>query len=70
MGERRGTAPRTHFLTRTTTEKLCEVMDRAELHEVAVLSVQHIGGRDWVVITHGVPIPGPAGSRVFHQREE
>jgi hypothetical protein len=70
MTTERGMAPRNHFVTRTTTEKLGEVLDRAELHSVEVLVIAHTGGRDWVVVTRGNPIPGPAGSRVFHQREE
>jgi hypothetical protein len=63
-------APRNHFVNRTTTEKLGEVLDRAEHLDVVVLTIAHTGGRDWVVVTRGNPIPGPAGSRVFHQREE
>ncbi|HET7407964.1 MAG TPA: hypothetical protein VFJ21_12630 [Mycobacteriales bacterium] len=64
-----GMAPRRHFLTRTTTEKLCGVLDAAEDSGVAVLNVSHIGGRDWVVVTRG-PIIGPAGRRVFQPQGE
>lgn len=62
-------APRTHFLARTTTEKLTGVLDDAEHSGASVLVVQHVGGRDWVVITRG-PIIGPAGRRVFKHSEE
>lgn len=67
--ERRGTAPRIHFLHRTTTEKVCDVLDQAELSGAEVLVVEHVGGRDWVVITRG-PIIGSAGRRVFRSSEE
>lgn len=62
-------APPTHFLTRTTTDKVCEVLDRAEAADAAVVVVQFLGGRDWAIVTRGF-VPGPAGSRVFQQREE
>lgn len=62
-------APRLHFLARTTTEKLTGVLDDAERSGAELLAVQHVGGRDWVVITRG-PIIGPAGRRVLQHSEE
>jgi len=62
-------APRLHFLARTTTDKVTGVLDDAERSGAQVLAVQHVGGRDWVVITRG-PILGPAGRRVFTRTEE
>ncbi|MGH3504315.1 MAG: hypothetical protein ACRDQA_25965 [Nocardioidaceae bacterium] len=64
-----GTAPRRHFLTRTTTDKLSDVLDAAALSDAPVVVCEHTGGRDWVVITDG-PIIGPAGRRVFHPQGE
>lgn len=70
MSDTRGTAPRTHFLTRTTTDKLCRELDAATEQRVEVLVVQHVGGRDWVIVTRGNPILGPAGSRVLRPHGE
>lgn len=79
MGSQQGHgAPRGHFLAKPTTDKLCDYLDRAEALGIEVLTVQHMGGRDWVIITRGGRIPtpvegrgfGPAGRRVFTQREE
>lgn len=69
MSSDRGMAPRTHFLARTTTEKLTGVLDSAEASGAELLGYHHVGGRDWVVITRG-PIIGPAGRRVFKHSEE
>jgi hypothetical protein len=70
VGDTRGKAPRIHFITRTTEDKLCDVLDRAEAAEAEVVLINYRGGRDYTVISRGV-IPGPAGSRVFRsQREE
>lgn len=69
MGQRRGTAPRTHFLHRPTTDKLTDLLDEVAAAGAAVVVVQYVGGRDWVVVTQGF-VPGPAGRRVFQQREE
>jgi hypothetical protein len=70
VGEARGTAPRTHFINRTTTEKLAGVLDAAEQLGIDFYPPYFCGGRDWVVISHGAPIPGPAGRRIFKPREE
>ncbi|MGH9006031.1 MAG: hypothetical protein ACRDYV_23135 [Acidimicrobiia bacterium] len=66
----RGMAPRRHFLHRTTTDKLALDLDVAAEQGLDLLVVQFLGGRDWVLVTHPRPIPGPAGRRVLHPSDE
>jgi len=70
MSEQREQGAPLHFLKRTTTDKLCRDLDLADAQGLNVLVVQHVGGRDWVLVTRDAPIVGPAGSRVFSRSEE
>lgn len=65
-------APKRHFTTRCTTDKLCLYLDMAEEQGLSVVAVGFVGwrygkpnDRDWVIVTHGAPILGPASSRVI-----
>lgn len=63
-------APPGHFLTRCTTDKLCRYLDLAYEQGVSVVAAAFVGGRDWVIVTGGAPILGPAASRVFTTTQE
>lgn len=69
MGAIRGKAPRT-FVHRTTTDKLGRDLDTADDLGLDVLLTQHVGGRDWVIVTRPGPIIGPAARRVAEPYEE
>lgn len=70
-------APRRHFTIRCTTDKLCTYLDLAEAQGLSVVAVQFVGwrhdfphDRDWVIVTHGAPIDGPASRGAFSSIQE
>ena len=66
MGEQDpGKAPKVYFQQYVTTAKLTEVLDVCEAMDIEIFTAEFVGGRDWLVITKHVPIPGPAGRRIL-----
>jgi hypothetical protein len=71
MSDREGSAPRRrHFRNTCTTDKVCRYLDIADEFGIEVVAAAFVGGRDWVILTRDAPIPGPAGRRILHTREE
>ncbi len=45
--------PPPHFVYRTTTDKVATLLDGISAGGGGVVHIQHMGGRDWTVITTG-----------------
>jgi hypothetical protein len=59
-----------HFKTFVTTDKLCSTLDSADEQGLTVVVAQFLGGRDWLIVTYGSPILGPALSGAISARKD
>lgn len=66
-----------HFLNRCATGELVDFLDFADLNQLPVVAVAYVGrrphhksDRDWIVVTFGGPILGPASRGVLSYVQE
>lgn len=67
MSDPNGSTPeRRHFKIEVTDDKLCRYLDTAREFDIEIVHIQRFG-RHWEIVTYPLPIPGPAGRRVFRK---
>lgn len=71
MSDSNGNVPNPeHFETKVTRDKVTRYLDAAQQLGIEVIgSPVFIGSRDFIIYTRGMPIPGPAGRRIFSTEE-